>query len=423
MKKNIFLLLLLLSFSDLFSQDKSEIKEFEVAEIDALFLSNNYHLLQQKHNISQADAQILQAKVWNNPTFGLSDVNLWSNSTIDDLPPLWNGRTGKQQFVLELEQEIVTAGKRRKQVEIEKLNKELEELSFEDLIREIKLEIRNLIIEHTALIKEENLSIQLLEKFDSLEKAHSRQYDSQNISKIDLIRIQAETKNFRSRIAEIAIQKNEIIHILSILTGVMLPHNAVFKSDLSRQSIYLHSPQDLQEVALANRPDLKILETQLKVADQNIMLNKSMRIPDLNFMVNYDHGGGVMDHFVGLGVSMDLPIFNRNKGNINIAKIEKDKATETLDFRRFELNGKIHTLWNQLHTQKNNLEQWTVTYRAELDQLMDVTTNNYIKKNISLFEYLNYVEFYVQTLTDYYQLVETHEKTKETIFFIIGKEF
>lgn len=56
------------------------------AEAETIFLKNNLRLLSEKLNIDQAEAQVIQAKLWPNPTFEVSEINLWSNAHSEQLP-------------------------------------------------------------------------------------------------------------------------------------------------------------------------------------------------------------------------------------------------------------------------------------------------------------------------------------------------
>ena len=53
---------------------------------------------------------------------------------------------------------------------------------------------------------------------------------------------------------------------------------------------------------------------------QKLELQNAMKTPDVAVSIGYDRGGNIMKDFIGLGVSMDLPIFDRNKGNIRGSK-------------------------------------------------------------------------------------------------------
>ena len=423
MRKNIFLLLIIFSFTILNAQERDTARVFSLSDIEQLFLLHNYQLLQQKHNISQAEAKVLQAKLWKNPQLSLSEVNLWHNKTIEELPPLWNGKPGKQQFAIELEQELLTAGKRRKNVQIKSLAKDIEELDFENLIRETKYEIRNRFAEYIRLELKEKLLRKLLNEFNALEKAYQRQQASQNISKIDLLRIEGEAKGYRTEIGNIKIEKQENLHALSKLIGTELPADIILKEDgTTHSALFESTPDVLEKTALETRPDLKALESQMRIASQNIALQKSERVPNLNLQVNYDHGGGVMHHFVGVGLSLDLPVFDRNKGNIQSAKIEKEKVGNSLNAEYFELKTELNKLWKQLHIQQETLSEWSENYLQNLEQMLETSTRNFAQKNLSLVEYLDFIGFYVETLDEYYKLTEKHKKTKETLFYIIGKE-
>ena len=57
------------------AQDKINIT---IEEAEKRFLEKNLQLLAERCNISIADAAIVQAKVLNNPTIGVGDINFWN---------------------------------------------------------------------------------------------------------------------------------------------------------------------------------------------------------------------------------------------------------------------------------------------------------------------------------------------------------
>src|SRR5699024_1777214 len=102
-------------------------------------------------------------------------------------------------------------------------------------------------------------------------------------------------------IAGIALEKQEKVHALSTLVGVSLPTGMTLKEELQSSQLFDSTPETLEKIAVETRPDFKTLKNQMQLATQNMALQKAERVPNLNFQVNYDHGGGVMHHFVGVG--------------------------------------------------------------------------------------------------------------------------
>src|SRR5690606_18304926 len=74
---------------------------------EAIFLEHNLALMAQKMNIDVAEAKVIQAGLWPNPTLEIEEVNLWTatrgvnnlNYFGDELPGFGGGQFGKNQQI------------------------------------------------------------------------------------------------------------------------------------------------------------------------------------------------------------------------------------------------------------------------------------------------------------------------------------
>lgn len=72
---------LILTFFGLpvFAQEFQVLK-YTPVEIESLFLKQNLQLLAEKMNITLAEAEIAQSKLWDNPQLSIGSMNLWSTA-------------------------------------------------------------------------------------------------------------------------------------------------------------------------------------------------------------------------------------------------------------------------------------------------------------------------------------------------------
>src|SRR5690606_7608600 len=102
----------------------------------------------EKLQISQAEAMVLQASLWPNPTFEVDEVNLWSTKRQlavfgDELQGFNGGKFGRnQQLSFSVEQLILTAGKRKKLVALEQVAVDKSKEDLEQLLRNRRHEYR-----------------------------------------------------------------------------------------------------------------------------------------------------------------------------------------------------------------------------------------------------------------------------------------
>ena len=393
-----------------------------IQDLEAQFLQNNYLLIANKLNIDKADAEIVQEKLWNNPTLSISEVNLWKTYQIEEQPYLF-GKYGKnQQVSVELEQLIETAGKRKKRVAIKQLEKNNALFDYEELLRELKKELRQSFYTLSRINQEENQLQNMLNLFTQMSNQYERQSKLQNVSKADFYRIQTELLGLQKESVLLENEKIDGLNKLRLLTqnSELNIDQLQFETSIKSQN---QLPFDLKNSAKNQNIGLKKQGNELNLAKNQLILEKAQRTPDLTFQLNYDRGGNIMRDFVGVGVSVDLPIFNTNKGNIKAAKISIEQQLANQNAYQLELDQSIDRLQNQLKKIEETLNFWS----SEKEQEQNLMIENYKKhlqnKHITLMEFIDFTQAYREAQQAYLELQETYKHTYEELQYIVGKDF
>ena len=77
----------------------------------------------------------------------------------------------------------------------------------------------------------------------------------------------------------------------------------------------------LMDSTYNNRTDLMIAKDNLLLSQQTYTYQKAIAVPDITTGINADRHGSYYTDFNSLNIGIDIPIFNRNQGNIKNAKI------------------------------------------------------------------------------------------------------
>jgi len=389
--------------------------------LEAAFLQKNYALIANKFNVDRIDAEIIQEKLWQNPTLSISEVNLWKTYNVEEQPYLF-GKYGKnQQISVELEQLIETAGKRKKRVAIKELEKNSALFEYEELLRELKKELRQTYFSLARIQSEKKELQNSVDLFEQMMTQYQRQADLKNVPKADFYRLQTELIGLQKDQIELENQEIEYINKLRLLTqNSDLNVNEI---DFSRFNSHSKSiPFNAKQLAKEQNIALKKQENEINLAEKQLILEKAQRTPDLAFQVNYDRGGNIMRDFVGVGVSIDLPIFNTNKGNIKASEIVLNQQQITKNALHSELDISIDQLQNQISQLDKALIQWKKLNNQEQLTMIDNYKKHLQNKQITLLEFIDFTQAYRESQKAYLDLLENYQNTFEELNYIVGQD-
>lgn len=411
----------------LFSQENVVLSR---AESEHLFLENNLLLLAEQLNIDQAEARYLQSKLWPNPTLEIEEVNLWATDRqiavlSDELPNFGNGSFGKyQQISASLEQLILTAGKRKKLMAIEEVSIEKSKQYFEELLRSLKLEFRNKLTEFQYLQRKSDVYQNQTESLERLLQAYKNQLDQGHISKSEYIRLKALELEVKKERQSLEKELFETEKDLKLLLNLPVSTKLEISSDDFEfyPSLELHNLSNFIETAKNNRPDYKLAALEEDYFNKLHRYEKSNRIPDLNLKVGYDRGGNILYNFVGFGVSFDLPVFDRNQGNIKEAKIGIDQSKLVKTHVEASLENEITIAFQSLQRSLNFLNEIDDTYERDLDLVFESYTRNYTQRNINLLEFLDFFETYLENKEIILDAIKEVRDRTELLNFSVGTE-
>jgi len=378
------------------AQDKINIT---IEEAEKRFLEKNLQILAERCNISIADAAVVQAKVLNNPTIGVGDINFWNPNAATEVESTPNSFGNRIVFSVELEQMIRTAGKRKKLVNLEKVSKEIAVQEFEAFLLNLKTELRTTLYETVYLQSYLNIVKKQQEIIENLVQVYKNQTILGNIAKSELIRLQSSLIELETEANEIRAELNKqykTIKVLLIFTPeteiLILPTSAIIKNP---DEISL---ADLLDKAKNSRPEFLLSDLNVKYHEKLLVYEKAQRSPDIALSMNYDRYGGVWKNFVGIGISLDIPVFNRNQGNIKMAKHFLEQSNYNAEEQKSRIQQEVVEIY---HNYKMNYLFYNKLmendFSEDLESMLEVHSRNFLNRNINMLEYIDFMYAYKTT--------------------------
>ncbi|WP_431242299.1 TolC family protein [Flavobacterium sp. P21] len=394
-------------------------------QAESIFLEKNISLISEKLNIDIADAQVIQAKLWPNPTLTVGEINLWNNATAQQLPALWGNFGRTQQVNAELEQLVQTAGKRKKMIAMEKVGVDIAKEYFKTFLRNLKIEFRGNLTELQYTQAQEALYKKQLAYLKTLLKAYGNQVSQGNVGKGEYIRLKASELQFLKELSDLQKDNNSLQKELKVLMN--LPPTSYIK--LTDEG-FVPENKNLEDInvgnlmasAVDNRPDVKVLKLGNDYNDLKYKYERAKRTPDVTLGMSYDRGASLMNDFVGVGFSLDLPFFDRNKGNIKVAKLTVDQGKLETEEKTLTVQSEVLQAYQDLIVTKKLYDTVDATYEGDLDKLLDAYRKNFMQKNTSMLEYLDFVDAYMDNKSILLNSKKDLNNDLEQLRYIAGEE-
>lgn len=371
-----------------FSQQKLSLEQCE-----ALFLKNNLLLLAEQYTISAQDAEIVQAKIWDLPefTFETNAYNPEQSKAFD----VGSYKSASLQQLFQL------GGKRQKEVDFLRSNKELALLDYTQLVADLRAELRStffsVYFDEKTL---ENISRQL-GYFNELLKSYKNLTNKGIISLKDEVRIQSivfALNNDKMLLNNALVEMQQKLKLLTGLAENIQPELTDESLDAAFRARMLFSEETIQKAVLENNAEYLKSMLQIESSKKWESFQKSLNIPDLRGGVQWNQDGGAFKNEVNVSVGIPIPLWKQNKGNVQKAKILTAQTEKNSAYKKLELLSKASAAfqtWNNLSEQFQSISTQDID---DLETVYQGMLTNFRKGNVSLLEFTDFTDSYKENV-------------------------
>jgi outer membrane protein, heavy metal efflux system len=295
-------------------------------------LAANGELAATRLDIIRARARLQQAGLRPNPTLDFEQTT-----------GKYTGATGESETMIGLAMPVELGGKRRRRIELAQAELEAVEAEVANRERQLASDLRSNYGEALAALRE----LEILENLNSLDIQTTRfvqaRVNEGETAPIELNLLRVEVDRLRSRRALVEGQLKAALIRLQSLAGIPPLEPLRLREELVTPGLPAPPPSIAAaiDIALRNRPDLRLARLHEVVAQAGLSLARATGAPDLTAFSRYtlarsdyqDSPVGVRndrDNLLTFGVTIGIPVFNRNQG----AKAEAAAAISQARSRR-----------------------------------------------------------------------------------------
>ena len=281
-------------------------------------LAANLDLLALKFEIPQADADILTAGLRANPLI-YSDAQLVPYGNYTSTRP-----TGPTEYDISITQPIDVSGKRKSRVKVARAAKSTLEAQFQDVVRrQIGNLYRAFLDLQTARLNVLSAEAAVKDRRAIVDRARRRARAGE-----DLSRLEAHLEKARDALDEARHAIDDARDALALLLNLSPDEARDLQPRGGLRDLAPAAPpvEELTRLALSCRPDLLAARRGVGRAENEVALARANRFDDVFLFYDpYSYQDNRITHQPSgrswaLGMTIPLPVFNRNQGNLARAR-------------------------------------------------------------------------------------------------------
>jgi cobalt-zinc-cadmium efflux system outer membrane protein len=314
-------------------------------------------------------------------------------------------------------------GKRDKRLTVAEDTTGVATKTVEDAERLLRFQTEQAFI--NVLLAKSTLDIaqQNLKDFSDVVELNRQRVTSGDLAEADFLKISIQKLQFETDVSSAEVGLVQAKAALRQIVGF-----EAVTDDFDVTGDLTHTPQttsldDLKREALASRPDLQAAARSLILAQHSADLARGNRARDVTGSVDYSRNGfGSGNNTVGVGASFELPIHDRNQGNIAHADIAVRQATETEAATRFGVMTDVVTAFAAYQTNEKVLKLYESGYLDQARQSLDISTYAFGRGAASLLDLLDAERTYRDTQIAYRQALAAYMTSVRQLNFAVGKQ-
>jgi outer membrane protein, heavy metal efflux system len=254
---------------------------------------------------------------------------------------------------------------------------------------------------------------QNLDSFQQSVKVSELRYKDGDISESDLLKIKLQLLQFHTDLSAAKLAKVEALVALRQFLGYeSVPDNYDVDGELDYQPVHA-GVDDLKALALRTRPDLQAAEQGITLARSQEALAQAISKRDLNVTFDYTHTAGI--NSAALFFNIDLPIFDRNQGEIARTRAAITQSQEQAREASEQVLSDVYNAYQTLRSNDEIISLYRGGYLDQSKESRDITEYAYKRGAASLLDFLDAERSYRATQVAYRQALASYMTAVEQL--------
>lgn len=382
-----------------------------------LALTRNQTLRAQRLEINASRADQVTAALKPNPviSFGADDLPVFSPSQLTG-STFANDVTYGATFSYTFER----GGKRRSRSTVAQDTTDVTTKVTADVERQVRFQTEQafvgvLLAKSVLKLAQDNLT-----NFSDVVTLNQQRVASGDLSEGDFLKISLQKLQFQQDVSAAQVGLVQAKAALRQLVGFdTLPDDYDVAGELA-YTAHRVNLDELKREALQSRPDLLAAQSGVRLAQDGLALERANRARDIEGDFDYSKTGP--SNTVGAALTIELPFYDRNQGNIAHARFAVQQATEVESATRAGVLTDVVDAYAAYQTSDEVVRLYESGYLDQAQQSLDITTYAFQRGAANLLDLLDAERTYRDTQLGYRQALADYMTNIRQLNFAVGRQ-
>jgi cobalt-zinc-cadmium efflux system outer membrane protein len=372
--------------------------------------------------------------VVNNPTLkatrarlGISDAQIKQASLLLNPVLMSDNGIAEKTYRLGIEQTLELGGKRSKRTKLAKINKEVTESEILTTLLDVRNNIRSSYIQLYKAQQELIASQEILDTTKQLSEIAKKREQAGDIAKLDVLQAEITMVKAKSDIQTSKLKVSQSFNNLCVNIGSDLDRSLILEKPVLYEEFSAIDNKDenfvnnLVEVAYKTRPEIKTLEKNIEAQEMSLKIAKANVIPNLTVAVGPDLvTEGKSKTSVFAMANMEIPLFNRQQGNIKEIQAQKEVYEQELVAQKTKINQEVRNAWAGIINNADSIRIYENEIIPKAKEVLNKSNLSFKEGKSNILTSLNAQEAYINTKFGYIQVITDYENSLSDLERALG---
>jgi len=377
----------------------------------ALTLMKNPVLKAYSLETRAADARALQAGLRPNPELGIEVEDVGGSGALSGFD--------SAQTTIQLSQLIELGDKRQKRKTVALLEKDLSGWDYETRRLKVLTEAGKSFIELLAVQERTKLLAELVDVSEQTFKSVTQRVEAGKDSPVEKTKASVALSGVKIEYEQALQELEKTKKVLASFWGIEQPKFSVAQGQLNAISD-IPEMNDLQQKLISN-PELARWEKEIARDKAALKLENSKAVPDITIGAGVRRFNETDDNAFVFGVSIPLPISDRNQGGRMEAAYNLSKAYEEQRAARIEVTNRFNQIFTELSVSFNKIQELRTSILPGAREVFDASREAYAEGKIDYLNVLDAQRTYFVSQTEYLDALVSYHKAKTDMEGLVGQ--